>query len=313
MTMVSVILCTYNPSMEILERALDSLEKQTVSRSYFELIVVDNNSKPPLSEAQLNKDRSFALRIVREPRQGLTYSRCTGICEAKGELLIFMDDDNFLDLNYIENAIQIANKEPRIGLYGGIASAVLENPIPKWKKRNLPHLGVRDYGPDAITSFKDYWGKWEPIGAGMVARREVAEKFVQTIKEIPFAGELGRKGDRLLSCEDSLIARVANRLGYACSYQPSLRLSHFIKESRLTFKHLVRTVEGHGQSFVTLQRVLGKPTPEFSFLGKWRFLCKRLTIRLFKLGIRAGLIEWFWEVGFVRESQKKDKAENTKA
>jgi hypothetical protein len=75
----------------------------------------------------------------------------------------------------------------------------------------------------------------------------------------------------------------------------------------------VRTVEGHGQSFVTLQRVLGKPTPQFSFLGKWRFLGKRLIIRLFKLGIRAGVIEWFWEYGFVRESQKKAKVDITKA
>jgi len=305
--LVSVILCTFNPRMDLLDRALDSLEKQNVPKSYFELIIVDNNSTKPLDEADLKQGRSFAFRIIRETRQGLTYSRCAGISEAKSELFIFMDDDNSLDSNYIENALRIAKKEPIIGLYGGIAKGIFETPIPNWKKKNLPHLGVRDYGSESITSFKDHWGKWDPIGAGMVARRDVAEKFVQVIENIPIAGDLGRKGNQLLSCEDSLFARVANRLGYACSYQPSLKLSHYMKKSRLNFMNLLRTIKGHGHSFVLLERVMGKPTTDFTLLGKCRLLGKRFLLRILNFGFRAGFIEWFWDWGFVRESCKKDR------
>jgi FkbM family methyltransferase len=304
---VSVILCTYNPRMDLLKRALDSLEKQTIPKSHFEVIVVDNNSTKPLDETHLKQGRSLTLRIIRELRQGLTYSRCAGISAAKGDLLIFMDDDNFLDSSYLENAIHIAKQDPRIGLCGGIATAVFETPISNWKKKNLPHLGVRDYGSKPITSFKDYWGEWEPIGAGMVARRDVGQKFVEVIEHIPIAGDLGRKGGQLSSCEDALFARVTNRLGYACSYQPSLKLSHYMKPSRLSFAQLLRTVQGHGQSFVTLQRVLGKPTTEFTFLSKWWLLSKRFFLRILAFGLRAGFIEWFWDWGFVRESCKKDK------
>ena len=303
--LVSVILCTYNPRMDILEWTLDSLEKQTLPKSEFELIIVDNNSIPALDEKKLRHGRSLSLHIIREPRQGLTFSRCAGIAEAKSNLLVFVDDDNHLDADYLENAVRITEKAPKIGLYGGISEGVFEKPVPGWKEKLLPYLGVRDYGPEPIISYEDCWGEWEPIGAGMVSRRDVADEFVQVIKTTPIAGALGRKGSALLSGEDSLFARVANRLGYSCSYQPSVKLSHFMKESRLKYHHLSRTLEGHGRSFVILQTVTGKTTEALGFFRVCYILSRRLFGRVRRLGLRAGVIQWFWDYGFVQESRRK--------
>ena len=302
---VSVILCTYNPRIDLLEWALDSIGQQTLSKAHFELIIVDNNSAPPISEEAVKENRSIRLRLIREPRLGLSFARCAGITAAEADLLVFVDDDNYLDPDYLENTLRIAREEPKIGLYGGIAKGVLERSIPEWKEKLLPYLGVRDYGPRAITSKNEYWGKWEPIGAGMVARRDVAEGFVQVIKTTPIAGALGRKGSALLSGEDSLFARVANRLGYSCSYQPSLKLSHFMKESRLKYHHLSRTLEGHGRSFVILQTVTGKTTEALGFFRVCYILSRRLFGRVRRLGLRAGVIQWFWDYGFVQESRRK--------
>jgi len=210
---VSVILCTYNPRHDLLQWAVDSIEQQTLSKTEFELIVVDNNSDTPVSEEVVKNGRSIRLRLIREQRQGLSFARCAGITAAEADLLIFVDDDNHLDPDYLENALRIATEEPEIGLYGGIAKGVFEKDVPKWKENLLPYLGVRDYGPRPITSNNDYWGKWEPIGAGMVSRRDVAEEFVRMVEYSLVAGELGRKGESLLSGEDSLFARLANRLG----------------------------------------------------------------------------------------------------
>jgi len=303
--LVSVILCTYNPRMDLLEWALESLEQQTLDKSQFEVIVVDNNSSPPLNKNSIKNAEKLPLRIIREPRQGLTFSRCAGIAEASANLLVFIDDDNHLDPDYLENAIKIAAKERHVGLYGGISKAVLESPIHPWKNKMLSYLGVRDYGMEPITSFEEAWGEWEPIGAGMVSRRDVAKSFVQTIKTTPMAGELGRKGKTLLSAEDSLFARMASRLGYACSYQPTLRLSHFMKNSRLKPLNLCRTLQGHGRSFVLLEKTLGKPIAMPSFFGIWRILLGRFILRIYRQGLRAGAVEWFWDLGFVRESLNK--------
>ena len=303
---VSVILCTYNPVPELLQWALDSLDQQTFPKADFEVIVVDNNSKPPLDQARISRNSLF-VRVIRESRQGLSFARCAGISEAKGEILVFMDDDNSFAPDYLEKAYRIATREPEIGLFGGVAREVLEAPIAEWKRRLLPFLAVRDYGADPITSHNDFWGKWEPIGAGMVARRDVAEQFVKMVEASSSAGRLGRSGTTLLSAEDSLFARIANRLGYACSYQPSLKLRHFIKASRLTVTHLARNLEGQGRSFVLLRRVLGMPVDDYSLADATSLLVRRLLSRINQAGFRTGVINWFWDWGFLRECRTKSR------
>jgi FkbM family methyltransferase len=297
---ISVILCTYNPRRDLLEWALQSIAIQTLKKSEYEAIIVDNNSSVPIDGEELNVMLQLPLRVIRESRQGLTFARIAGIRQARGEILVFIDDDNSLESDYLANVLTIAREEPNIGLYGGIAVGRLEVPVAEWKKRLLPHLGVRDYGPDPITSCEQRWGKWEPIGAGMVARREVAEAFVRFVEENAGAGSLGRSGSALLSGEDSLFARIANRAGYACSYQPKLRLYHFMKKERLTFRYLYKVLEGHGRSYVRLERLLGRPIEPLSRTAQVNMLARRLGFRFVKEGL-SGFIQWGWDRGYVRE------------
>jgi glycosyltransferase involved in cell wall biosynthesis len=230
---------------------------------------------------------------VVEPTPGLTVARCAGIAAARANLLAFVDDDNFLDPDYLRHAVRIAADNPAIGHFGGVARAELEVPVSAAKARLLGHLGIRDHGPEPITSTKAEWGPWEPIGAGMVSRRDVALKWVEMSTTIPEARLLGRAGHALLSGEDALFARAANSLGYACSYQPDLKLTHYMKRNRLRWRYLSRILEGHGRSFVLLRRALGenpKPITRAELLTRLRF-------RLRKDG-RIGLITWFWDVGY---------------
>jgi len=298
---VSVILCTHNPDRKLLDWALDSLVRQT--QRDFQTVIVDNNSNPPLDEGGLRAGHPLELRVIREPRQGLTAARCAGIAAASGALIVFVDDDNHLDPDYIEQAVRIAHSQPAIGHFGGIARAALASPIPEWKRKLLPYLGVRDHGPEPITSTADHWGRWEPIGAGMVTRREVALHFAAWVHECRESERLGRNGTGLMSGEDSLMARAASRLGYACSYQPALKLTHFVKPRRLRPATLARTLEGHGRSYVVLERVLGRAVPRPSF----HWICEQLVLRwLFRVrqdGVRAGTIAWFWDVGFIRQAR----------
>jgi glycosyltransferase involved in cell wall biosynthesis len=302
MTSVSVIISTANPRMDIFQRVLDCVDEQSLPHSQYEVIIVDNNSNPPLALEDLRKDREMTLRLVREPKQGLSYARIAGIREATGELFIFVDDDNFLDSKYLEQALKIHQENPEIGAYGGISEGVLERPVGKWKTKLLPYLGVRNYGNEIITSTNDHWGHWEPIGAGMVTRRDVAEKFVELIEQVPHAGNLGRSGTALLSGEDSLFARIANRLGYACSYQPSLKLQHFIKKGRLKLGYFARLIKGHGHSYVVLQRVLGGPVEQFG----WPICIARLGYRLKTAGL-TGAMMWFWDIGYMKEAKNKPR------
>lgn len=301
---VSLILCTYNPRPDLLSWALSSVKRQALPRDEFEFVIVDNRSEPPLNAAALAAEHDLPLRVVREERPGLTHARSAGIQATTAPLLVFLDDDNYLTADYLDQALAIAEANPWIGCYGGKARAVFESPVAAWKHRLLGYVGVRDYGPDPITSNRDCWGEWEPIGAGLVCRRDVAEQFVQLIETSADANRLGRNALGLMSGEDTLIAQIAYRLKYSCSYQPALSLAHWIKAPRLNSEALARTVVGHGRSYVVLQRVKGSPVPRPNAFTVFGHLVGRYLYRVKVRGLGVGTIEWFWDVGYFLEARR---------
>jgi glycosyltransferase involved in cell wall biosynthesis len=298
---VSVILCTLNPDPGLLRAALTSLEEQ--SHRDFELVLVDNGSERGIDEATLRARHQLDLRVVREERRGLVWARCTGIAATSGDLLVFIDDDNALDRDYLEQTVRIALRQPDVGHFGGISRAALTTAIPDWKRRLLPHLGVRDCGGEAIVSKEERWGPWEPIGAGMVTRRNIAMSFVDFVSERHSASRLGHQGEVLMSGEDALMARMSVRLGWACAYQPELKLTHFINPARLSINVLARTLEGHGRSYVVLERLLGRGPNRPNLLSALWQLCRRLAYRVKTDGLKAGTIIWFWDVGYMRQAR----------
>lgn len=136
----------------------------------------------------------------------------------------------------------------------------------------------------------------------MVARRDVAERFAAFVEADEGAGGLGRKGTTLMSGEDTLFARCANKLGYSCSYQPSLRLEHCLETDRLRTAYLRRLLEGHGRSFVRLERLQDRPVKPVRGVTALIFLLARLFHRVASKG-RTGYVLWWWDLGYVRESR----------
>src|SRR6476646_7750846 len=112
--MLSVIICTHNPRSDYFARCLEGLRTQSLPRNAWELILVDNRSDEPLANG-VDVSWHPAARIVREETLGLTPARLRGIREAAGDLLVFVDDDNILDPNYLDQAVRIAEERSFLG------------------------------------------------------------------------------------------------------------------------------------------------------------------------------------------------------
>src|SRR5689334_22435941 len=127
----SVIICAHNPRHSYLSRVLEALQNQTLQRERWELVLVDNASDARLID-------SFDLRWhpngrhVREEVLGLTQARLRGISETRSDLIIFVDDDNVLDADYLEQAARIAAERPYLGAWGGRILPEFEVPPAKW-------------------------------------------------------------------------------------------------------------------------------------------------------------------------------------
>src|SRR5580692_10629321 len=111
---VSVIICSHNPREDYLRRVLDALKAQTLPAKDWELLLVDNASKEPLA-GRFDLSWHPNARHVREEKTGLTHARLHGIAEAKGNLLVFVDDDNVLRADYLEASLKIAADYPKLG------------------------------------------------------------------------------------------------------------------------------------------------------------------------------------------------------
>ncbi len=258
---LSVIICTHNPNEERLRRTLGALTSQTLPREKWELITVDNCSAPSVGERIDFPPGLPATRILVEPELGLTPARLAGIKAAKSPVLVFVDDDNVLAADYLDEALKLMVSEPQVGAAGGIIQPEYESLPKAWAEPYLDLLGIRDFGPLPMRALVyNQVGPWEPIGAGMVIRKEVAEYYC-TIAKDPLRRGLDRQGNNLGSCGDTDMARCAPELGYYLAYQPQLKMTHLIPAFRLKFGYLLRLCRSLKRSGILLDRLrTGQPS-----------------------------------------------------
>ena len=93
---ISVIIPVYNAE-QYLERCLTSILQQTYSN--WECILVDDGSQdrsPELCDefAKKNNDR---IRVIHKANEGVSVARNIGIEHADGELIVFVDADDWLE------------------------------------------------------------------------------------------------------------------------------------------------------------------------------------------------------------------------
>ncbi len=91
--LISVQLCTYN-RRALLGRVLDALFHQDLAPDDYEIILVDDGSDDGTYEEVLQRlAPTCALHLVRQSNAGLARGRNVGIERARGEIILFMDDD----------------------------------------------------------------------------------------------------------------------------------------------------------------------------------------------------------------------------
>src|SRR5579862_9385267 len=148
---LSVIVCTHNPRQDYLARCLAALAGQTLVLAEWELLVVDNASNPPL-QARTALDWPSNTRVVAEPRLGLTRARLAGIRAAKGDLLVFVDDDNVLDADFLEAACEVASERPFLGSWSGQCRPAFDEPPPEWTRQYWGNLVIREFSADVWSN-----------------------------------------------------------------------------------------------------------------------------------------------------------------
>ena len=296
---ITVVICTYNPQRDYLQRVLQSLKSQSLPASEWELLLIDNASEKILSE-EVDLTWHPQSRHIREDKLGLTHARLRGIKEAAAEILVFVDDDNILDSEYLEIALRISKDCPFIGTWGGQICPEFETEPEEWLRPYLWMLAIRELKVDRWSNVPyDY--ESAPCGAGLCIRRAVAEKYAELLLLDPLRQNLGRKGQSLISSEDVDLAFTACDIGFGTGVFTLLKLTHIIPPKRLQKDYVLKLAEANGYSTVIVESLRGKfPTPK-SQLGKLYEI-----YRTFKMSSFDRHFSQAWKRGHSRALQEID-------
>jgi glycosyltransferase involved in cell wall biosynthesis len=253
---ISIIICTHNPRRDYLDKVLEALRCQTLPTEQWELLLIDNASNEPLDSA-IDLSWHPQARHIREEQLGLTPARLRGIKEAEAEILVFVDDDNVLDLDYLEVALHISKAWPILGAWGGQIRPEFEETPPDWTKPYWDRLAIREFDRDMWSSL----GEAVPYGAGMCVRKVVANKYAESLHNNPVRLKLDRKGKLLFSAGDLDVALTSCDLSLGTGLFVRLRVAHLMPAYRLQEEYLARLIEANTYSCTMLHYFRGK-TPE---------------------------------------------------
>jgi hypothetical protein len=283
----SVIICTHNPRENYLLRVLAGLQTQTLPLDQWELVLIDNASTKPLV-GRFDLSWHPHARHIREEELGLTPARLRGIGEARAEILIFVDDDNVLAPDYLEQALMVGEQWPFIGAWGGSLIPEFEIVPPSWCLDQAWRLAILDVKEDVWSNLREGFATI-PAGAGMCIRKRVGFRFVEWCQIIGKNKTMDRTGTAISGYGDVDLAHCAMDIGLGTARFTRLSLTHLIPASRLTLDYLLRHAEGDAASFMLFRAIRGLPVQQsnFSFLAeiKWRIhrLLSRKPIEIIKM------------------------------
>jgi glycosyltransferase involved in cell wall biosynthesis len=227
--LVTVALCTYNRA-ETLRRTLAGLARQDYPPDCHEILVIDNRSTDATAAViAAFADARVPPRRVLEPEQGLDHARNRAIAEARGEIILFGDDDILVPGDWITRmaAPFAADLDHRLGAVGGEVIPVFPEGVPAWVAGwHAPLAFRRDAGPLPPEH--------TPMGANLAFPRRVFAELGG------FHTALDRTGARYFSGGDSEMIRRVRAAGLTVWFVPEAAVQHQMPASRTTFRYAAR-------------------------------------------------------------------------
>lgn len=227
----SIVICTYNRA-ESLRDTLAALRALRADAINWEVIVVDNNSRDHTKAVVEETARAWPrLHYAFEGTQGLSHARNRGIEVARGDVILFTDDDVLPEPEWLHTTLEGMHRYGADAC-GGYIAPIWEKPPPPWlTERFHGFLAVRidrsdDYPITADTP--------PPFGANMAFRRAVFDHVGL------FDTSRGRKGVVLASGEDGeMFERVLSK-GMKVMFLGSSRVHHKVEGFRTTKRYFRR-------------------------------------------------------------------------
>lgn len=224
-------MCCYNSSDRVVE-TLSFLGLQKVDGVKWEVIVVNNcsadNTRNVVNDFIVSNEE-LPIKLVEESRPGLVHARTKGIEAASYDVLVYCDDDNHLEENYLQEAFILMCENPEVFIAGGLIKPKLPFYPGKWIEANYGALAI------GARAEKSGYVDWV-FGAGMVVRKDLYAELQSKGISLLLTG---RSGSKQTSGDDAELCHLARFLGHTIYYSQKLILHHKVAGYRLSRWHFI--------------------------------------------------------------------------
>ena len=268
---VTVILCTYNRCRSLAKALASTVALRVPESVEWEVLVVDNNSRDQTCEVV----REFCdrypgrFRYLFEPQPGKSYALNSGIREARGTVLAFMDDDVTVEPSWLANLTAPLHGEEWAGAGGRILPEKILSP-PRWLSLKGPR-GRYILAPLALFDVGEHAGQLAepPFGTNMAFRKGMFEKHGG------FRTDLGPRPGSEIRNEDTEFGARLLAAGERIRYEPSAVVYHSVPEDRVQKKYYLDWWFDKGRANI---RQFGIPASSWCVMGIPLYLFRRLAV-----------------------------------
>jgi glycosyltransferase involved in cell wall biosynthesis len=254
---LTVVLCTYQRSSKLVN-SIKSVIEQTLDKESYEIIIVNNDFRNDEIRSLIDDLRSVYgvddayLRYVEAPLKGLSFARNVGLFAAKGQIILYIDDDAIASGNLLEETINGFRDRPDIGVFGGNIILNFQEGVPE-----VVRPGTEAYWSqlvvegDEITESRYQWEF--PYGANFAVRKEALMRIGG------FRSAYGRKGNDYAGGEEIVVSYSMKEIGFKVGLNPKMRVIHDVDASRYTVEHVEKTMLNSIMTNYQLQKDLYAP------------------------------------------------------
>ena len=243
---VSLIIPTHNRAALLRQTLVDIDRLQIPTGVVCEVIVVANACSDDTDEgvARHATNAQLPTVCVSVSSPGLNAARNIGLDCARGDYLLYLDDDVRVEPSLITAMMQ-AFQGDAADLVGGRVSLLWEAvERPKWLADDL--LWVLSNAESGTSTQRSIDGQ-SIIGACFGFHRRVSDSIGR------FRVGLDRVGDRLLGGGETDFIQRALRYGFRAYHVPEMHVHHWVTPHRITPGYMLGVAEGCGESRIYIK------------------------------------------------------------
>ncbi len=301
---LTVAICTWN-RCNLLREGLKQITKLIIPREVeWELVVVNNNCTDATDAVIAEFETTLPIRRLFERKPGKSNALNLAVRQAKGEYILWTDDDTLLEENWLVAYFEAFQRWPQAVFFGGPVRPWFAVPPPAWLNQVFPSVegayAMRDLGPnplriDGLNTM--------PYGLNWAVKTQQQRGYL-------YDSRLGPQPGSNIRCEETTIMEAMLADGCEAWWVPGATVRHYIAAERMTTHFLRRWYSGYGQYLAMTEPPWDGPT----LFGKPRWLWRRtvtteINYRIHRLLSRPEIwVKHLINVGMTRGALSADRS-----